>query len=263
MKAEGFGRAFLLVAALLSASATLGSTAPQAAADESVDGCVKCHSNPDFLVTNKKLYDYYQDWRASIHGQEGITCVDCHGGRAAAQTEQNAHGPHMPSSSSSSMVSFRNIPKTCGRCHDELLTAYRSSSHFGHLERSQQGDLGPNCVTCHGSLKAAAPNVNTVRATCQTCHNSISANHPEIPIRAEALLNDLNALRGYRRFISLRAAPEVAPGILRVFDAGFADLARRWHTFDLDRIESESETLLAYAREKRDLVRKERTGQQN
>ena len=44
------------------------------------DSCVDCHRNPDFLVQNKKLYDYFRDWQLSIHRQHDVSCSDCHGG---------------------------------------------------------------------------------------------------------------------------------------------------------------------------------------
>ena len=53
-----------------------------ALAATSTDACVNCHQNPDFMVTNKKLYDYFQQWRASTHGQEDVSCSDCHGGNS-------------------------------------------------------------------------------------------------------------------------------------------------------------------------------------
>ncbi len=75
------------------------------------DSCIKCHQNMDFMVTNKKLYDYFQTWRASIHGQEEVTCVDCHGGNSKKATKKEAHGELMDASNNDSMVNFRNIPE--------------------------------------------------------------------------------------------------------------------------------------------------------
>ena len=82
------------------------------------DGCVDCHSSAQFLVTNKKLYDYYRLWEASIHGQERIGCSDCHGGNPATMDKDAAHrGAGLPGGKASP-VSYQLIPKTCGQCHD-------------------------------------------------------------------------------------------------------------------------------------------------
>ena len=63
-----------------------------AAAEKNVDSCVDCHRDPKFLVTNRKLYDYYQQWKASVHTQEGLSCADCHGGDPAKKDKDAAHG---------------------------------------------------------------------------------------------------------------------------------------------------------------------------
>ena len=39
----------------------------EASAADAPNSCVECHGNPDFLVTAKKLFDYYQEWEISIH----------------------------------------------------------------------------------------------------------------------------------------------------------------------------------------------------
>ncbi len=222
------------------------------------DSCVTCHQNPDFLVTNKKLYDYFQTWRASIHGQEGVSCTDCHGGRVDAASQATAHGTMSGSSGGETAVSFSRIPSTCGNCHEDFLQAYRKSRHFQLLKAGEKGLIGPNCVTCHGSLDARAPNVRSVRDTCQQCHNSVSGKYPEIPGQAEILLNDLNAIRGFRRYVSRRAKPEKVVELLPVFDAGIEDLARLWHGFDLEDIDADTRKLLEFALAKQQEVRAER-----
>ncbi len=211
------------------------------------DSCVACHEDPDFLVTNKKLYDYFQTWRASIHGQEGVSCTDCHGGRADVSSKAGAHGTMSGSPGGETAVDFKRIPSTCGNCHQEFLDAYRKSRHFQLLKTDAKGQIGPNCVTCHGSLDARAPNVRSVRDTCQQCHNSVSDKHPEMPGRAEVLLNDLNAIRGFRRYVSRRAKPEKMVDLLPVFDSGLEGLARLWHTFDIKGIDTDTRELLEFA----------------
>ena len=55
------------------------------------ESCITCHSDPDFLVTHPKLYEYYRDWEGSIHGQQEVTCSDCHGGDPEASDASQAH----------------------------------------------------------------------------------------------------------------------------------------------------------------------------
>jgi formate-dependent nitrite reductase cytochrome c552 subunit len=206
------------------------------------------------MVTNKKLYDYFQLWRASTHGQEDVNCVDCHGGNAKLTDKGSAHAS-MPGGGMGA-VSFRNIPKTCGSCHSDLYNAYTKSKHFKHLVKKQEEDQGPNCVTCHGSLNAKALNVNTVRNTCIKCHNAKTNNHPDIPLKAEGLLNDLNTIRAYNRFNSIRGDAATVAEAKKNLDPRVRSLAQTWHSFDLAKIEGEMAAVLKMAKEKRDSLPK-------
>ncbi len=76
------------------------------------ESCITCHGNPDFLVTDKKLHDYFQQWESSIHMQEGVTCSDCHGGNPEADEKDAAHDTEMAGSEKDSAVNFKNIPST-------------------------------------------------------------------------------------------------------------------------------------------------------
>ncbi len=219
------------------------------------DSCIDCHKSEDFLVTDKKLYDYFQDWRASIHGQEDIVCVDCHGGNAKAKDKEAAHVSRMSPDSKSRSVDFQNIPDTCGTCHDDLLQAYIKSNHYQHLTKKDADRRGPNCVTCHGSLNSRKLNVNTVAEVCEQCHNEESENAPEIPNKAMVLLNDLNTISGYRRFIE-RRDPVESKLFLRNLDRNLGELSTTWHLFDIEKIETSTSQLLKEVKSKRKAVLK-------
>ncbi|MCB1043728.1 MAG: hypothetical protein KDC35_12360 [Acidobacteria bacterium] len=216
------------------------------------DSCIACHQSNDFLVTNKKLYTYFQDWRASVHGQEDIGCMDCHGGDNKTMDKDQAHGKDMETGTKASAVNFENIPKTCGHCHDDQLNAYVQSEHFQHLKKEEDEGRGPNCVTCHGSLNSRKLNVNTVARVCEQCHNSETDNHPQIPDQATALLNDFNTINGYRRFIMRRGEDERA--FVSILDKDLAALSIDWHLFDLDRIGMQTEKIMKTTKEKRSAI---------
>jgi hypothetical protein len=226
-----------------------------------VDQCVACHSDPDFLVTNKKLYDYFQNWRSSVHGLDDVTCTDCHEGNADISDQAAAHGSMMVSDPQADAVSYRQVPATCGACHEEELKSYQTSRHYQLMETRQQADRGPNCVTCHGSLNAQAPTVRTVAGTCQHCHNSESNNHPDMPVQAEKLLNDFNTVRGFRHYVDRRGEGELRATALSDLDSGLGDLTRHWHTFDLESISTQTDELLALAKAKYEAVRESRRAQ--
>jgi hypothetical protein len=124
------------------------------AAEGAKDSCVDCHSDPDLLVKNKKLYDYFQEWSASVHKQEEVSCSDCHGGNPDVDDKDAAHGGDLTGAAATSSVNFRNIPSMCGECHDEMYDAFRKSEHFEHLLAKKQEEQGPTCVTCHGSISS-------------------------------------------------------------------------------------------------------------
>jgi len=222
------------------------------------DSCVECHKNPDFMVTNKKIYDYFQRWVASPHGQEDVTCSDCHNGDPGAADKQAAHAEMRASGGSPGTVSFQDVPKICGECHEDNYNAYIKSKHFKHLVKESQDGQGPNCVTCHGSVSAKAPDVNTVREICVNCHNKKSDNHPDIPQKAEGLLNDLNTIRAFTRFIGIRGDSKDIDFSKNVLQPKVDTLAITWHTFDLKNIEPATSELLTQAKEKRNEMRLKR-----
>jgi nitrate/TMAO reductase-like tetraheme cytochrome c subunit len=229
---------------------------PGLAAAEAEDSCVACHSNPNFYVTNKKLYDYFQRWQESLHQQEGVTCVDCHGGNPKAPDKEGAHGAHLSESDASSAVNFRNIPRTCGECHEEIYRGFRTSEHFEKVVAEKQADQGPTCVSCHGSIDVAVLNVVTVEETCARCHNEVSDNHPENAREARGLLNRLLSIQRYYRYITVRGDPLETKEFFEKVDVQLRDLSVTWHTFDLAEIEKKTEIVLGSLRDKREKLAK-------
>jgi nitrate/TMAO reductase-like tetraheme cytochrome c subunit len=220
--------------------------------EEAEDSCVECHGKASFLVTNKKLYDYFRRWGSSIHKQEGVTCVDCHGGNSVSSDKEKAHGGDLDEARASSAVNFRNIPQTCGECHEDIYKGFRESTHFEHLVTENQEDQGPTCVTCHGSINVAALNVDTVEETCRACHNEETANGPENAQEARALLNRFLSIHRYYRYITVRSDPAETKPFFSQVDAQIRDLSATWHTFDLDAIGEKTEAVLHALKEKRE-----------
>lgn len=204
-------------------------------ADDKISSCVDCHSSSKFLVENKKLYDYYQNWVRSVHFREGVECQDCHGGNPKKAKKNEAHGSRMSKgvSDPKSYINAKNIPNTCKRCHEDIYNAYLTSSHFKELQES--GD-GPNCVTCHGSLNVTVLKVNTVKATCEKCHNEKMDNSPEIPGQAEALLERYLVDRRLYRWVVAHDPSTSKESTKNDLGKRINKLATLWHTFDLDEI---------------------------
>jgi hypothetical protein len=218
------------------------------------DSCVDCHQDDRFLVQNSKLYNYYQEWKQSIHAQEGVSCVDCHGGDAEKADKKAAHGGDLSEGNEASRVNFRNIPSTCGECHEEVYEAYRTSKHAEHLVKDASEEQGPSCVTCDGSIDVGVIHVNAVHDSCARCENEESDNHPENAERARAILQKFLSIHRYYRYIVSRDTS----GSKAFYDAlGHLneDLALVWHTFDLDEIERRTDAVLDVVKARRDEVR--------
>jgi nitrate/TMAO reductase-like tetraheme cytochrome c subunit len=232
----------------------------EAAQDE--ESCVRCHRDPDFLVTHPKLYQYFRDWEGSIHRQEGVSCSDCHGGRPEATTRAAAHAGMLRESSPESTVNYANVPSTCGSCHGDVEEAYRKSAHAQHLTRQKSGDdeaeqekQGPSCVTCHASMNTLTLDVTTVESTCERCHDT--DNHPEIPAEARAALNRFLSIDRFHRYIAVRAKQPEGRAFLERIDKRREALSVLWHTFDLESIDAATAEILEDLRKKRDEIRAE------
>lgn len=218
---------------------------------EQATSCVECHRNPDFRVTNRKLFDYFQRWDLSIHQQAGVSCVDCHGGNARSADKDLAHQGLSGQAGANSSINFRNISTTCGDCHVDVFEAYRTSKHFEHVVAKSQERQGPTCVTCHGSIDANVVNVNTASETCSVCHNPESENHPEFPKQTTDLLYQFLSAQRFYRYITVRGNPSETAPFLKEADIKMQALARTWHTFDLDAIERETRAVLSMLKAKR------------
>jgi len=230
----------------------------QAVAAPAKNSCEACHSNPDFLVQNKQLFDYFQEWTGSVHEQEGVSCVDCHGGNAAAADKAEAHADGVGASDPDSGVYYANIPDVCGSCHAEILAGFRKSHHFEHLRGKERDPQGPSCVTCHGSIDSEVLNVNSVAAACARCHNDERDNHPEHPEKAQAILNRFLSIDRFYRYIGIRAEPDEARAFFERIDPKLRKLAVTWHGFDLEQIEAETAEVFTLLEVKRDEIRARR-----
>jgi len=240
---------------MLSAMTILFGPAQWASAAEEANSCETCHSSPDFLVTNKQLYDYYQEWSQSVHEQEEVSCDDCHGGDAGASDADTAHAGGLGASTPTSGVHYKNVVDTCGTCHDEILEGFLNSEHFAHVEKDKGDKQGPTCVTCHGAINSEVLNVNSVAESCERCHNEKTDNHPDHPEEARKILNRFLSIHRFYRYITIRAEPLEAREFFEKIDPQLKKLVITWHAFDLEKIDHETTAILAALTAKRDEIR--------
>jgi cytochrome b subunit of formate dehydrogenase len=151
-------------------------TNPQSRAHWShlVATCAQCHSKIDlakkFDIPVVQPVDAYLDsvhGRAVAGGKRAAVCSDCHG----------VHDI-LPHSDPRSPIARGNVPATCGRCHGEILNAYRASVHGAALRHAHTD--APVCTDCHGEhriLGSSDPSspvfaANIPTETCGRCHGN-------------------------------------------------------------------------------------------
>ncbi len=233
---------------------------PQAASastEAEKNTCIECHGDKKFLVQNKKLYDYFEQWETSVHFEEDVSCEECHGGNARASMKVDSHGTGVSAQDEASGIYFKNVTETCGECHGEILDGFKKSEHFEHVVAKKQEDQGPTCVTCHGSINVEILDVNSVAASCARCHNEESDNHPGNPEEAKRVINRFLSISRYYRYLSHRIDPSESQAFFKDLDEKLDELSITWHTFDLKKIDTDTKAVLDHLKAKREEIRKE------
>ena len=210
-----------------------------------VDTCIDCHKDKKFRIQDKKLFNYYNKWKGSIHDVAGLSCRDCHGGDSTRAKKEHAHPKNLSPGNINSMVFYKNIPKTCGKCHENVYTNFIRSKHYKALEKAGKG---PNCATCHGSLVTNVYYASIVSKTCTSCHNQQTKNHPEIIKTAEQILQRLNVSRGYLKWASRHFKDSDKVELLKNINNLYQNISDSWHRFNFTNTDENSRELLSELR---------------
>jgi cytochrome b subunit of formate dehydrogenase len=145
--------------------------------------CVTCHTNfdPEEIphaenLTPKACSDCHQKQivkhlfhpkilKASGREKEkDVDCLSCH----------DNHYPQDPNAEGGKW-STKNIPNSCGQCHNEIKEKYLSSEHYLAFKEGMLG--APNCLSCHKNpIARVHSNEDTVSVKisqeklCLSCH---------------------------------------------------------------------------------------------
>lgn len=138
--------------------------------------CIQCHA----LDLMKPAYrGIPQEWRKSVHYQNGVACNDCHGG-----DPKDAALAMSPQKGFVGVPKPKAIPQFCGKCHLGIMKSYLESDHGKALLATGRG---PNCVLCHGSHNIQPANLNIINEKlCGVCHSYARAQD----IKASLLLTE-------------------------------------------------------------------------
>ncbi len=209
--------------------------------------CISCHQQSDFYAQYPKLHEYYQQYLESPHKQAGVTCDDCHGGNASANSAQQAHVGVLPMSDNNSTVHYQQQPETCGQCHQEKRAQFIQSKHFAALMGQR---AAPTCTTCHPAMSRRPELRNIVLNACRNCHGEgNSENLPLIADQAESVFSQLNiagGLLGWTRIhFESHEWPDDSKQHVRDLEKRHGEIITRVHQFDLQQTETATIGLLA------------------
>jgi predicted CXXCH cytochrome family protein len=178
----------LIVAACVALALSATAAWADSPADRSVTSplaatntCATCHAN----LSDTKLRSPAKEFAHSVHRDDRIGCVGCHGGdprdpTAGAHAKARKFRPH---------PTHAEIAPICGGCHSDAAFMRRLNGRLPvgqrelfelslHGRLSSAGDDGaPTCATCHGEhdiLPPSSPlspvNRANVAERCASCH---------------------------------------------------------------------------------------------
>lgn len=161
---------------------------PEATPASSTEICLTCHETPNVhinLASGEQLNLSIDGtlFEASIHGQNGVTCTQCH------TTISGYPHPELEVISQREFTVAQN--RVCADCHEdssqESLTGVHQSAQDG-------GNLGAAvCSDCHGSheISSLQHPLDNFPQICSTCHDSIYELY-KASVHGEALLGGGN-----------------------------------------------------------------------
>jgi hypothetical protein len=134
-----------------------------AAAGPTNDDCLTCHSDATLKRDDGRPIRFSQETHAaSVHGQAGLACTDCHQDLAAAELP---HGAKL-------------AKVDCTPCHAQEGADYAKSFH-AESHRKSASSRAAQCADCHGTHDILPPkdsasktNHFNVPATCLACHGN-------------------------------------------------------------------------------------------
>ncbi len=148
---------------------------------EAINTCASCHAT----LSDTKLRTPARDSSHSVHRDDRIGCVGCHGGDPRDPTV----GAHSAAMGFRPHPTHAEVPQICGGCHSDaafvrLLNGRLSVGQQALFSLSLHGKLtaagdanAPDCSSCHGKHDVLSPssplspvNRANVAGVCKGCH---------------------------------------------------------------------------------------------
>lgn len=133
-------------------------------------GCLTCHLDKKRFekIGKESLVAFVENYKTSTHaniialGGESATCIDCHDNHMIQDVK-----------AAENKVSKKNLPNTCGKCHDDIVNDFEQSIHGKVLAEGME--FAPTCTDCHGehnikSVDLSSVGKLTTKEKCMDCH---------------------------------------------------------------------------------------------
>lgn len=155
--------------------------------------CVDCH----WLKETAQQFDawsrdHFVLWYVGVHGRNDVPCDKCHGGEPNETEKAAAHRGLRSSRDPESRIYYKNLPETCGTCHEQVYRQFVRSKHYKALIDDR---LAPSCSTCHGFMMEIEPAMHSIAERCALCHNSRTGVKPDVADTVRAVLDHIARAR--------------------------------------------------------------------
>jgi formate-dependent nitrite reductase cytochrome c552 subunit len=199
------------------------------------NSCITCHEN----LTAKNVSVNYQRWSDSVHSGYFVTCDACHGGNPNVNSQAGAHSSLKNVTDPQSPIYFKNIPETCGKCHETELEHFKNTMHYQRLRAESSA---PSCATCHQPHSFKVLKASELSSLCSVCHNEKDqATSANVPVDAKLALEKATELQNeivtVKNSISEARAKgmdvSLAKNDLDKAISVMKDVPSLWHSFNL------------------------------
>ena len=199
---------------------------PWSIAKGEISACIQCHTSEKM---GPEMHELVNQWKASWHAKNGISCHNCHGG-----------APEDASMAMKHQRGFKGAPKDidvpefCGTCHIAIMNNYLKSGHGRTLRES---GVAPNCVTCHGSHNIQQASMDIINEQlCSRCHTYERANEMK-----QALFTVENKLSSVRKQLNqLKARGVNVDKSEKIFFRTHSEFRALFHSIDVDAVRAKS-----------------------
>lgn len=208
------------------------------------NSCITCHED----LTAKNVSVNYQRWSDSVHSSYFVTCDACHGGNPNVNSQAEAHSSLKNVTDPQSPIYYKNVPETCGKCHETELSHFKNTMHYQRLRAESSA---PSCATCHKPHSFKVLKASELSPLCSVCHNEKDqATSANVPVDAKRALEMATELQNE----IVKSTNSISEAKAKGIDVSLAqndldkaiyvmkDVPSLWHSFNLKNFDKQIQT---------------------